>query len=175
MRPPGLSAMALLPLVITLSGAPAQAASLPQEPRGEIRVVDKSPYNWAWITWNVFEHLVELDTDGTLVPGLATGWQWIDDRTLEVSLRRGVKFHNGEQFDAEIVQLNWDDNLQYRQPHMPGKYLNFKPGSTLEILDPYLVRFHFPEPDGAALAKLSVLHIGNWEFFEKLGWEEKSW
>lgn len=37
------------------------------------------------------------------MPGLALSWQWLDDRTLEVKLRRGVKFHNGEVFDAEIV------------------------------------------------------------------------
>src|SRR5262245_37268302 len=69
-------------------------------PRGELRVVDKAPNNWASITLNVFEHLITLDKDGQLVPRLATGWQWLDDRTLEVSLRHGVTFHNGEVFDA---------------------------------------------------------------------------
>ena len=33
-------------------------------PRGELRIVDTDPQNWAWITWNVFEHLVEVDKDG---------------------------------------------------------------------------------------------------------------
>jgi peptide/nickel transport system substrate-binding protein len=56
-------------------------------PRGELRIVDTDPLNWAWITWNVFEHLVELDKNGNLVPRLATAWQWLDDRTLEVTLR----------------------------------------------------------------------------------------
>jgi hypothetical protein len=35
-------------------------------PQGELRIVDKHPWNWAWITFNVFEHLMELDKDGTL-------------------------------------------------------------------------------------------------------------
>jgi hypothetical protein len=30
--------------------------------------------NWAFITFNVFEHLVEFEPDGTLVPRLAAGW-----------------------------------------------------------------------------------------------------
>src|SRR5206468_3967823 len=68
-------------------------------PQGELRIVDKSPFNWVWITRNVFEHLMELDKDGTLVPRLATSWQWLNDRTLEVKLREGVRFHNGEVFD----------------------------------------------------------------------------
>ena len=33
---------------------------------------------------------------------LATSWKWIDDKTLEMELRQGVKFHNGEEFDAEV-------------------------------------------------------------------------
>jgi len=32
-----------------------------------------------------FEHLIELDKDGNLVPRLATGWRWLDDRTLEAA------------------------------------------------------------------------------------------
>src|SRR5262249_43027317 len=67
-------------------------------PRGELHIVDKHPMNFIYITYNVFEHLMELDKDGQLVPRLATGWQWLDDRTLEVTLRQEVKFHNGEVF-----------------------------------------------------------------------------
>ena len=144
-------------------------------PRGELRIVDTDPLNWAWMTWNVFEHLVELDKDGKLVPKLATGWQWLDDRTLELTLRQGVKFHNGEVLDAEIVKLNWEENTRLRQPHMPGEYLNFQPGSRLEILGPQTVRFVFPAPDGGALAKLSIMHIGNRQFYREFGWGEESW
>ncbi len=53
-------------------------------PRGELRIVDPSPLNWVSVTLNVFEHLVEAGLDGKLVPRLATGWRWLDDRTLEV-------------------------------------------------------------------------------------------
>src|SRR5262245_43913012 len=57
-------------------------------PRGNLRIVDKSPANWISITLNIFEHLVWVDKDGKLVPQLATGWRWLDDRTLEVTLRQ---------------------------------------------------------------------------------------
>jgi ABC-type transport system substrate-binding protein len=144
-------------------------------PRGELRIVDTDPLNWAWIAWNVFEHLVELDKDGQLVPRLATGWRWLDDRTLEMTLRQGVSFHNGEVFDAEIVKLNLEENTRLRQPHRSGTFMNFKPGSRLEIIDPQTVRFVFPEPDGGALARLTVMHIGNRQFYRDFGWGEKSW
>src|SRR5215831_15558035 len=144
-------------------------------PRGEIRVVDLSQQNWVWITSNVFEHLVELDQDGKLVARLATGWQWIDDRTLQMKLRQNVKFQNGEKFDAEIVKLNWEENTKRRQPHSIGQYMNFRPGSTLEIVDPQTVRFVFPEPDGGALVKLAVMHIANRQFYREVGWGEEHW
>src|SRR5262245_51898164 len=126
-------------MLITLGwGAYALGEQIPI-PRGELHIVDKNPANWAWITYNVFEHLIEIDKDGNLVPGLATSWQWLDDHSLEVTLRQGVKFHNGEVFDAEIVQLNWEENTRLRQPYMEGVFLNFKPGSRLEIVDPQTV------------------------------------
>jgi len=144
-------------------------------PRGELHVVDKHPLNWVWITLNVFEHLMEVDKDGVLVPRLATGWQWLDERTLEVKLRQGVKFHNGEKFDAEIVKLNWEENTRRRQPHIIGNFMNFKLGSKLQIVDPRTIRFIFPEPDGGALVKLNVMHIANRQFYREVGWGEEHW
>ena len=143
--------------------------------RGELRLVDASPSNWMSVALHVFDRLIELDADGKLVPRLATGWRWLDESTLAVTLRQGVKFHNGEDFDAAIVKLNWEAYARLQQPHMLGEFMNFKPGSRLEIIDPYTVRFHFPEPDGAALVKLSALHIANQQFHTERGWGEKQW
>jgi len=144
-------------------------------PRGELRIVDSSPYNFVTVVLNVFEHLWDFEEGGELVPHLATGWRWLDDRTLDITLRQGVQFHNGEPFDAASVQLNWDENTRLQQPFRAGQQLNFKPGSRLEILDPYTVRFHFPEPDGMALVKLSTMHIGSRQFYAEHGWGEKTW
>jgi ABC-type transport system substrate-binding protein len=144
-------------------------------PLGELRIVDKSPVNWISMTFNVFEHLMEADVEGKLVPRLATGWRWLNERTLEATLRHGVTFHNGELFDAEVVKLNWDEQSQLHQPHTIGAALNFKPGSRLEIVDPSTVRFVFPEPDGGALAKISIMHMANRQFYRDVGWGTEHW
>jgi ABC-type transport system substrate-binding protein len=144
-------------------------------PRGELRIVDKSPANWVSLTFNVFEHLLEIDAQGNLVPRLATAWRWLDDRTLEFTLRQGVVFHNGEVLDAEIVKLNWDEQSRLHQPHTAGFMMNFKPGLRLEIIDPTTVRFLFPEPDGGALAKLTIMHIANRQFYREVGWGTEHW
>lgn len=55
----------------------------------------------------VYESLVRRDAEGLLEPGLATEWVLNDDATqLELTLREGVEFHDGEPFDAEAVKAN---------------------------------------------------------------------
>ena len=71
--------------------------------------------------------------------------------------------------------LNWEEYTRLEQPHRGGAYRNFQPGSRLEIVDPHTVRFVFPEPDGGAMARLVLMHIGNRQFYHELGWGEKSW
>ncbi len=138
--------------------------------------MDPQHFNWVSIVLNIFEHLLDENTEGTLVPRLATRWEWLNDRTVEFTLRQGVTFHNGEVFDAEIVQLNWDENTGLKQPLIVGKFMNFKPGSRLEIIDRYTVRFIFPTPDGGALNKIAALHMGNRQFQRDMGgWGEKGW
>jgi ABC-type transport system substrate-binding protein len=165
----------LVLMLVTLGGGDRGMGEPVPAPRGELRIIDTDPLNFSWIAANIFDHLVEIDKDGKLVPRLSTSWRWLDDRTLEMTLRQGVKFHNGEVFDAEIVKLNWEENLRLRQPYRSGDYWNFKPGSRLEIIDPYTVRFVFPEPDGGAMARLVLMHMPNRQFHSELGWGEKSW
>src|SRR5580658_6162649 len=55
------------------------------------------------------ELLIGRNLQGALeqVPALATSWRRIDERTLEVSLRKGVKFHNGDELTAEDVAFTF--------------------------------------------------------------------
>jgi ABC-type transport system substrate-binding protein len=165
----------LIILIVTLAWSPRGLGESLPPPRGELRVVDKNPANWVSLTFNVFEHLLEIDTQGNLVPRLGTTWRWLNDRTLEFTLRQGVTFHNGEVFDAEIVKLNWDEQSRLHQPHTAGAMMNFKSGSRMEIIDPQTVRFIFPEPDGGALAKLTIMHIANRQFYRDVGWGTEHW
>jgi peptide/nickel transport system substrate-binding protein len=162
-------------ILYVLSGVTSSYSAETPTTRGELRLVDASPSNWMSIALNVFDRLIEFDADGKLVPRLATDWRWLDERTLAVRLRQGVKFHNGEDFDAAIVKLNWEVYARLQQPHMLGEFLNFKSGSRLEVIDPYTVRLHFPAPDGAALVKLSALHIASQQFHTERSWGEKQW
>ena len=53
---------------------------------------------------HVWDTLVYRDPNTNEYKGqLATAWRQVDDKTLEFDLRQGVKFHNGEEFDADDV------------------------------------------------------------------------
>jgi peptide/nickel transport system substrate-binding protein len=55
------------------------------------------------------ERLIDLNYQGQLesVPGLATSWKRIDDKTIEFTLRQGVKFHNGDEMTADDVVFSF--------------------------------------------------------------------
>ena len=78
----------LVLMLVTLGWGNQSLGEQAPAPRGELRIVDMHPANWASVTLHVFEHLIELDKDGKLVPRLATSWQWRDDRTLDVTCAR---------------------------------------------------------------------------------------
>src|SRR5215472_10898379 len=64
----GIGALLVL---VGLAWTHPSLAQKPPAPRGELRIVDKAGGNWSNITFNVMDHLVELDKDGKLVPRLA--------------------------------------------------------------------------------------------------------
>lgn len=52
----------------------------------------------------VYDRLVEKDSEGNIVPSLATSWEVIDETTIRFNLRDDVYFSNGEQLTAEDVK-----------------------------------------------------------------------
>jgi peptide/nickel transport system substrate-binding protein len=57
---------------------------------------------------NIFEGLVRMDPSYGIVPVLATSWTLRPPNTWRFTLRRGVKFHNGQPFTAQAVKYTFD-------------------------------------------------------------------
>ena len=58
---------------------------------------------------NIYEGLVKVNRNGEYIPGLATGWDVsADGKVYTFSLRKGVKFHNNEPFNAQVAKWNLD-------------------------------------------------------------------
>lgn len=141
--------------------------------KGAIWVVDPSPVNWLWITWNTMEELVRVDKDGKTVPTLATSWKWVDPKTAEFKLREGVQFQDGEKFNAPVFRRSFDEVQRWDNPHPPGGFLNFAKNTKLAVVDDHTVRFTFPAPDAAALMKFRGMHVGSTKFWDQNAFVDK--
>src|SRR5213592_3105600 len=93
----------------------------------------------------IFETLVERDENLRPIPGLAAGLPRAVSPTLwEIRLRKGIKFHNGEDFNAESVKFSIERLIN------PTNKLRGAPRPNVfdrvEILDSYTVRVHTTQP-----------------------------
>ncbi len=101
------------------------------------------------------EGLVAFDQKGNVVPRLATSWtSSSDSKTWTFTLRKGVKFQDGEPFDANAVKFNFDRLLN-------KSTLGAQPGfftvvSSTEVVDSDHVRFNLKEPFAAFLHALTL-------------------
>jgi peptide/nickel transport system substrate-binding protein len=146
------------------------------ELRGEIRVVDNYRPDINVLGHNVLQYLYEYALDrNELVPCLAVSRNWVDDTTLELRLRKGVRFHNGEPFDASAVRFNF----RYQRKHNSGRGVQvyLKNVQEIRIIDPHTVQMILNQPDSLILDKLIVGPISGWvigapDYMQKVGWEE---
>lgn len=61
------------------------------------------------VLYNVFETLTRINSDGSVSPLLAESWEVSSDlKTYTFRLRKDVKFHNGEPFNAAAVKFSFD-------------------------------------------------------------------
>jgi peptide/nickel transport system substrate-binding protein len=117
----------------------------------------------------VYDTLLDLNPEEQeFKPLLATGYRFVDDLTLEFDLREGVKFHNGEPFDA--------DDVVYTFTKMMAPDSGVKSRSTLDWIESvekigqYKVRIKQKKPFPAALDYLAgALPIYPNEYYEKVG------
>ena len=104
--------------VLIFFGLCSKAEGQAQEPRGEIRVVENWRPDITVVGHNILQGLFEYAVDkNESAACLAVSWEWTDDRSLKVKLRRGVHFHNGEPLDAQAIKFNFD----YQRQHNPGR------------------------------------------------------
>ncbi len=119
-----------------------------------------------WLMYGVHDALVKPMPGNNMAPSLAESWTESDDkRVYEFTLRKGVKFHNGDPFTAEDVVFSFK--------RTKGAQLQQKVKEAV-IVDPHKVRFvlHEPWPDFmsiyASLASTAAWIVPK-DYFEKVG------
>jgi len=122
---------------------------------------------------NLWEGLINRNWMGDQggVPGLATSWKRLDDKTIELKLREGVTFHNGDEMTADDVVFSFSDERVFAGTQPDGGETlypsDFKPKTNKELpagvpgvgrrlwpalrgveaIDKYTVRFYNASPD----------------------------
>jgi peptide/nickel transport system substrate-binding protein len=101
-----LRTIALAVGLVVASALPSSAATLRFAFQGELKSLDSYSLNESFtlgMLGNVYEGLTKRDKDLKIIPGLAERWEMVEPTRWRFYLRKGVKFHNGEDFTADDV------------------------------------------------------------------------
>ncbi|MDO9526660.1 MAG: ABC transporter substrate-binding protein [Gemmobacter sp.] len=148
---------------------------------------------------SIWESLIGRNLRGQLEaqPMLATEWRRIDDQTVELKLREGVKFHNGDEMTAEDVVFTFSRERMFGDtepknrstikafeviptpragkelpPEVPAVARRAWPDlARVDIVDKYTVRFVNATPDVTLEGRL--LRFGS-DIMSRRGWEESA-
>jgi peptide/nickel transport system substrate-binding protein len=107
------------------------------------------------------------DVDNQVVPQLAQEYRWVDDRTVEFDLRRGVRFHNGQRLTADDVVFTFERILH--QDVGASRRGFVQEVERVEKVRPYRVRFHLKSPWPVFLQMLVHNQIVPEEYVRRVG------
>jgi peptide/nickel transport system substrate-binding protein len=99
------------------------------------------------------DKLVDIDEKLTIVPQLATSWEWsADSKALTMKIRPGVTFHDGEKLDAAAVKFNLERHKNMTGSNRRGE---LAPVTSVDVVDPMTVRINLSAPFAPLLAQLA--------------------
>lgn len=123
----------------------------------------KSVYEWRNLRL-IYDKLVRLSPDIEPVPASAESWEVVDDTTINVVLKDGLTFHDGEPVTVEDVKYSYeafiDNNVEY--------FMSFlEPIESVEILDENTIQFNLNYPTASfintTMAQIPILPQHIWE------------
>ncbi len=169
-----LLATTALPAPTSAAQPPAQATVAPTaaaqvQPTGKLVAVrqDEPPtLDWkngsepqGFVSYSMMQPLTRTDMQtGKLMPVLAESWTWDQANTWTFKLRKGVKFHNGETFDAAAVVYTYQRIVDPAENSQIKQYLvNME---SIKALDDYTVEIKTKTADPIFDSRTQRINIG---------------
>jgi len=171
--------VAIACVLVLVSAFPAPAAEPPKrggslivcvgdEPPGLDPTASASAAIDRVVYSNLFEGLVKVDRHGKLVPGLAHGWEVSPDaKTYTFRLRQGVRFHNGEPFNAQVARWNLERGAAEGTKNAHPEF--FRQIATIETPDDFTLRLTLKEVNALFLFQMAE---GDSVMLPMKGWED---
>jgi peptide/nickel transport system substrate-binding protein len=99
------------------------------------------------------DKLFDIDEKANIVPQLALSHETSEDgKTVIIKLRPGVKFHDGEPFNAEAAKYSLERHLNmkgsFRRPELAAV-------DTVEVVDPLTIKLNLKQPFSPLFAQLT--------------------
>jgi peptide/nickel transport system substrate-binding protein len=141
------------------AGSKAPAAGAHQY-GGVLRIVDTPPGSPIGVPWEIIgvsicsavpalEPVVRMDRKGNVYPSLAESWTIAKDKkSITFKIRRGVKFHDNTDLNAEAVRFNL-------QAEMDSKNGGTATWASVEAVDANTVRINLKEYDNRVFVSLA--------------------
>ncbi len=145
-----------------LSSAAIPSAAQAQAPVPELRVAVQNMAPWldpgrdfsnvgSQYYFNAFDPLIGKDNtkaENAWQPGLATSWKQISPTAIELKIRQGVVFHNGDPMTVEDVAFSLDRIIKATFPPYTVRQRDTVPNlASVEVLDPETIRVTAFKPE----------------------------
>ena len=139
-----------------------------QDARGRITILSAEPFYGSWdpsahtilanihAEWNTFDRLMALDWDTKeLKPQLAESWTFVEPTVLEMKLRAGVAFHDGQPFGAKDVKAS----IEYMTSDEVVHRTWYREALTVDVIDDLTVHIKSAAPYPGLLYTLPITAI----------------
>jgi len=136
-------------------------ANIQPQQGGILKIIEvtgpKTPFGWPVESVGestvahkpIVESLVRLHYNGRIEPWLAESWKIAPDKSSATfHLRKGVKFHDGTDFNAEAAKFNLD-------ALKAGKNPGTEDWGSIDIIDPYTIRINLLKYTNIFLSRLA--------------------
>ncbi|HEY6101699.1 MAG TPA: ABC transporter substrate-binding protein [bacterium] len=118
----------------------------------------------SWVTELIWDRLFRVGADGLPRPWAAEKADWVDSVTLDVTLRRGMKWHDGKPVTADDVIFSFTAPMGDEVPMYKPFVRNI---DKIEKRSDTVIRFVLKEPYApfliASLSKLNIIPKHIWE------------